>query len=263
MAVRIFKVDAFTSAPFLGNPAGVCLLPEACEATWMQAVAREMNLSETAFLVDNGDGFDLRWFTPAVEVDLCGHATLASAHTLWSEGMLLPEEPARFATRSGTLTASRRGEMIEMDFPAKREQRAEPPDNLLAALGCEPRYLGRNQFDYLVLLDTEAEVRAVRPDFALLSTVAVRGVIVTAPSSRPEFDFVSRFFAPAAGVNEDPVTGSSHCALGPFWAARLRKSELRAFQASARGGAMTVRVTGDRVFLGGQAVTVLRGELLV
>jgi PhzF family phenazine biosynthesis protein len=262
VGINIFQVDAFTSEPFLGNPAGVCLLPAAREASWMQAVAREMNLSETAFLVDNGEGFDLRWFTPAIEVDLCGHATLASAHTLWEEGILRHDEAARFATRSGTLTAARCGDAIEMDFPAKREQHAKPPADLLAALGCEPRYLGRNQFDYLVLVDSEDEVRALRPDFRLLGTVPVRGVIVTAASSHSEFDFVSRFFAPAAGVNEDPVTGSAHCALGPFWAARLGKSTLRAYQASPRGGVLTVRVAGDRVFLGGRAVTVLRGELL-
>jgi PhzF family phenazine biosynthesis protein len=261
MGIPIYQVDAFASEPFLGNPAGVCLLPEAREAAWMAAVAREMNLSETAFLVRNAEGFDLRWFTPAVEVDLCGHATLASAHVLWSEGILALGEPARFSTRSGPLTAVRHGDSIEMDFPAKREQPAQPPANLFAALGCTPAYLGRNQFDVLALLDSEEAVRALKPDFALLSTVDVRGVIVTAPARTPEFDFVSRFFAPAVGVDEDPVTGSAHCALGPFWAARLGKSELRAFQASARGGALSVRVAGDRVFLGGRAVTILRGEL--
>ena len=263
MTVRMFKVDSFTDRPFAGNPAGVCLLPEAREAGWMQAVAREMNLSETAFLVRSGGGFDLRWFTPVAEVSLCGHATLASAHVLWEEGVLAGGEPARFATKSGPLTAERREGRIEMDFPAKLEQPAEPPENLLRALGCEARYVGRNQFDYLVLLDDEAAVRAVAPDFAKLRTVEVRGVIVTARSSDPAFDFVSRFFAPKVGVDEDPVTGSAHCALAPFWGARLGKTEMRAWQASARGGEMTVRTAGDRVFLGGRAVTILRGELVV
>jgi len=261
--VRMFTVDSFTDRPFAGNPAGVCLLPEAREAGWMQAVAREMNLSETAFLVRSGGGFDLRWFTPVAEVSLCGHATLASAHVLWEEGVLAGGEPARFATRSGPLTATSLGARIEMDFPAKLEQPAEPPENLLRALGCEARYVGRNQFDYLVLLDDEAAVRAVAPDFAKLRTVEVRGVIVTARSSDPAFDFVSRFFAPKVGVDEDPVTGSAHCALAPFWGARLGKTEMRAWQASARGGEMTVRTAGDRVFLGGRAVTILRGELVV
>jgi len=263
MGIRAFKVDSFSAEPFAGNPAGVCLLTEPRDERWMQAVAREMNLSETAFLLREGDGFRLRWFTPAVEVELCGHATLASAHILWEEDVLRPEETARFATKSGELRASRRGELIELDFPTKPEQPAEPPENLLEALGVKPLYLGRNQFDYLLLLESEEAVRAVTPDFALLRTVAVRGVIVTAPSARPEFDFVSRFFAPAVGVDEDPVTGSAHCCLGPFWATRLGKSELVGHQVSARGGVVNVRVAGERVFVGGRAVTVLRGELAV
>jgi PhzF family phenazine biosynthesis protein len=263
MSIRAFKVDAFTAAPFAGNPAGVCLLSEPREERWMQAVAREMNLSETAFLLREGDGFRLRWFTPAVEVELCGHATLASAHVLWEEGVLPPSQTARFATKSGEVRAARRGDLIEMDFPTKPEQPAKPPENLLEALGVKPLYLGRNQFDYLVLLDSEEAVRAANPDFVLLRTVAVRGVIVTGPSAQPQYDFVSRFFAPAVGVDEDPVTGSAHCCLGPFWAARLGKSELVGHQVSARGGVVNVRVAGDRVFLGGRAVTVLRGELAV
>jgi PhzF family phenazine biosynthesis protein len=263
MGIRAFKVDSFTAQPFAGNPAGVCLLTEPRDERWMQAMAREMNLSETAFLLREGDGFRLRWFTPAVEVELCGHATLASAHVLWEEGVLAPSETARFATRSGELRASRSGDLIELDFPTKPEHPAEPPENLLEALRVKPLYLGRNVFDYLLLLDSEEAVRAVSPDFALLRSVTVRGVIVTAPSARPEFDFVSRFFAPAVGVDEDPVTGSAHCCLGPFWAARLGKSDLVGHQVSARGGVVNVRVAGDRVFLGGRAVTVLRGELTV
>lgn len=263
MSVKIFKVDAFATEPFAGNPAGVCLLDGARDERWMQGVAREMNLSETAFLLREGDGFRLRWFTPAVEVDLCGHATLASSHVLWEEDILAPSETASFATRSGRLLASRRGDLIELDFPAKPEERADPPENLLEALGVKPLYLGRNQFDYLALVDSEATVRALDPDFSLLRRVTVRGVIVTAPATTPGYDFVSRFFAPAVGVDEDPVTGSAHCALGPFWAARLGKSKLVGHQVSARGGVVNVRVAGDRVFLGGRAVTVLRGELVI
>jgi PhzF family phenazine biosynthesis protein len=263
MSIKTFKVDSFTAEPFAGNPAGVCFLTEARDERWMQAVAREMNLSETAFLLREGDGFRLRWFTPAAEVDLCGHATLASAHVLWEESVLRPSETARFATKSGELRASRHGDLIEMDFPSKPEQPAVAPENLLEALGVKPLYLGRNVFDYLLLLDSEKAVRAVTPDFVLLRTVTVRGVIVTAPAARPEFDFVSRFFAPAVGVDEDPVTGSAHCCLGPFWATRLGKSELVGHQVSVRGGVVNVRVAGDRVFLGGRAVTVLRGELAV
>ncbi len=263
MGARIYKVDAFTSEPFAGNPAGVCLLDGPRDDRWMQGIAREMNLSETAFLLAEGDGFRLRWFTPAVEVELCGHATLASSHVLFEEGVLSASETAGFATLSGPLRASRRDGLIELDFPAKLEQPAGSPGKLLEAMGVKPSYVGRNQFDYLMLLDSEAAVRAVKPDFALLRTVEVRGVIVTAPASTPGYDFVSRFFAPAVGVDEDPVTGSSHCCLGPFWAARLGKNELSAFQASARGGSMRLRVSGGRVVLAGQAVTVLRGSLAI
>ncbi len=263
MRIRAFKVDSFTEKPFAGNPAGVCLLEEPGDEGWMQAVAREMNLSETAFLLRDGDGFKLRWFSPVAEVALCGHATLASAHVLWEEAILAAGQIARFATKSGELRATRRGDLIEMDFPAKAEERTDPPANLLESLGVRPAYIGKNVFDYLLLLDSEEAVRAVTPDFALLRSVDVRGVIVTAPASRPPFDFVSRFFAPAVGVDEDPVTGSAHCALTPFWAARLGKKEMVGFQVSARGGVVHVRDAGERVFLGGRAVTILRGELAV
>ena len=263
MGIQAFKVDSFTAEPFAGNPAGVCLLTEPRDERWMQAVAREMNLSETAFLLREDAGFRLRWFTPVAEVALCGHATLASAHVLWEQAILAPDDTARFFTKSGELRAARRAELIEMDFPAKPEQLAEPPENLLRALGATPSYLGRNQFDYIALLEDEAAVRAVAPDFALLRKVEVRGVIVTSRAGTPGYDFVSRFFAPAVGVDEDPVTGSAHCCLGPFWAARLGKTELVGHQVSARGGTVTVRTAGDRVFLGGRAVTVLCGELTV
>ena len=262
MGLAIYQVDAFTDQPFAGNPAAVCLLLAPCDEQWMQSVAREMNLSETAFLHREKDGWLLRWFTPAVEVALCGHATLASAHVLWETGQLLPDETARFHTKSGLLTAERNGSGIEMNFPAKIATPADAPAGLAEALGVKPLFVGRSAFDYLVEADSAAAVRALKPDFTRLGELPVRGVIVTSGSDRPEFDFVSRFFAPAAGVNEDPVTGSAHCTLGPFWETRLNKSEFTAYQASARGGVVKVRVAGDRVFLGGRAVTVLRGELL-
>jgi predicted PhzF superfamily epimerase YddE/YHI9 len=258
--MRLLQVDAFTDAPFKGNPAAVCILDRERDAAWMQNVAAEMNLSETAFLLHHQDGFSLRWFTPAVEVDLCGHATLASAHALWQENIL--ETDARFHTRSGLLTATRNGEWIELDFPVKAEERAEAPALLLESLGAKATYVGRNQFDYLVEVATEAELRALEPDHARLRTIPVRGVIVTARSSDPRFDFVSRFFAPGSGVDEDPVTGSAHCALTPYWAKKLGKDEMTAFQASPRGGVVRVRLAGDRVKLGGRAVTVFRGELV-
>jgi PhzF family phenazine biosynthesis protein len=260
MTVPLFQVDAFTDQPFSGNPAAVCILPAWREDRWHQAVAAEMNLSETAFLVKNADGFHLRWFTPKLEVDLCGHATLASAHVLWQQG--LAGEEIRFSTRSGTLKASRQGKDIELDFPLKPEQPAAPPPGLVEALGVTPTYIGKNQFDYLVEVESDAVLRAMLPDFKRLSAIPVRGIIVTSRSADSKFDFVSRFFAPASGVDEDPVTGSAHCCLGDFWRKRLGKSEFVAYQASARGGVVRVRVTKDRAYLGGRAVTVMKGELL-
>lgn len=258
---RITQVDAFTATRFTGNPAAVCLLPEPRDASWMQQFAQEMNVSETAFVVRRADGFDLRWFTPTVEVALCGHATLASAHVLWEEGHLDPAAQARFHTKSGLLTAERRGDWIELDFPATRPEPAASPAGLADALGVVPRFVARSSFDYLVEIESEARLRDLAPDFTMLRTLPVRGVIATCRSESPDFDFVSRFFAPAAGIDEDPVTGSAHCALGPYWSDRLGKDEFMAYQASARGGVMRVSVRGDRVGLGGQAVTVLRGEL--
>ncbi len=262
MGQIIYQVDAFTNRPFAGNPAGVCVLPEPREDQWMQNVAREMNLSETAFLLEQSDGYNLRWFTPAVEVDLCGHATLASAHLLWETGLLQPTEQACFHTRSGLLTADRRGEWIEMDFPSKPEEPTNAPAGLIEALGVPVKYVGKSHFDYLVEVESEDVIRGMQPDFTLLSKIPVRGIIVTSPASSRQYDFVSRFFAPTVGVNEDPVTGSAHCCLSPFWSKRLGRSELIGYQASARGGVVQVRLDGDRVHIGGQAVTVLRGELL-
>jgi PhzF family phenazine biosynthesis protein len=262
MSIPILQIDAFTDKPFSGNPAAVCLLSDPQEASWMQSVAQEMNLSETAFLLKREDGYSLRWFTPAVEVDLCGHATLASAHALWEMGSLNPQEPARFHTCSGLLIATRQGDEIELNFPATFDEPVDPPASLIEALGVRPTYVGQNRFDYLVEVSSEDEVRAARPDFARLKMVDARGVMITSRSASPRFDFVSRFFAPVVGIDEDPVTGSAHCCLGPFWQKRLGKDTFTAYQASARGGVVCVRVAGERVYLRGQAVTVLRGELL-
>jgi PhzF family phenazine biosynthesis protein len=261
MSIPLIQVDAFTAVPYQGNPAAVCLLDAPRDERWMQLVAREMNLSETSFLVRRADGYDLRWFTPAVEVELCGHATLGAAHALWESGRLAPDAPARFYTKSGPLTCVRNGAWIEMDFPAKPAIDADPPPGLLEALHVAPRNVAKSKFDWLVEVASEAEVRALAPDFARLRGVEARGVIVTSKGSAG-FDFVSRFFAPAAGVDEDPVTGSAHCTLAPYWRARLGKDEMRAWQASPRGGEVRVRVAGERVSLCGQAVTVLRGELV-
>ncbi len=263
MSQIVTQVDAFTSTPFAGNPAAVCILSEMREDQWLQNVASEMNLAETAFLLKQEDGFQLRWFTPVVEVDLCGHATLASAHVLWEAGYLRSDEQARFHTRSGLLTALRQGSWIELDFPQTPAEVAIPPEALLQALGVEARYVGKNQFDYLVEIASEKIVRALTPNFSLLATVPARGVIVTsrADSSSP-YDFVSRFFGPQVGVNEDPVTGSAHCCLAPYWAPQFGREHLIGFQASKRGGEVRVRLEGDRVRLSGQAVTVLRGSLL-
>ena len=263
MRIPIVQVDAFADRPFAGNPAAVCLLDGPAAPAWMQDVAREMNLSETAFLSPRADGFDLRWFTPSVEIDLCGHATLASAHVLWQEGHLARGHEARFHTRSGLLTATQSEDWIELNFPAKPDEPVEAPASLIEALGAAPRYVGRNAFDYLVELESEAAVRGIRPNPRRLGDVPVRGVIVTSRAAGTRFDFVSRFFAPGSGIDEDPVTGSAHCCLGPFWSRRLGKQEFLAYQASERGGVVRVRVVGERVYLGGQAVTVLRGELVV
>ncbi|HTA46893.1 MAG TPA: PhzF family phenazine biosynthesis protein [Bryobacteraceae bacterium] len=262
MPVHIVQVDAFTSKPFAGNPAAVCVLPAPADEDWMRNVAREMNLSETAFLHPENGGYRLRWLTPAIEVDLCGHATLASAHVLWEDGHVEPAAEARFHTRSGLLTCKRHGAWIEMDFPAKLAETAEAPPQLADALGADLTWVGRNQFDYLVQVANEPTLRSLNPNHHLLRQLPVRGVIVTAKSKDPEYDFVSRFFAPGSGIDEDPVTGSAHSALAPFWGPRLGKTEMIAFQASARGGVVKVRLGGDRVWMSGQAVTVMRGELL-
>ncbi|HUQ72777.1 MAG TPA: PhzF family phenazine biosynthesis protein [Planctomycetaceae bacterium] len=261
--VKCWQVDAFTDRLFGGNPAAVCWLDQAASDKWMQSVAAEMNLSETAFVRRLADGHELRWFTPTVEVDLCGHATLATAHALWFAGIAEPSEPLRFHTRSGVLTCTRDGEFIELDFPALPATADAPNAQLMDALGVEtPQFVGRTKYDYLVVLGTPDAVRSLRPDFRKLVDVPARGVIVTARADDGRYDFISRFFAPAVGVDEDPVCGSAHCCLAVYWAEQLRKRELLAYQASARGGVLRLRANGDRVVLGGQAVTVWQGEWL-
>ena len=263
MPLAFHLVDAFTSQPFAGNPAAVYVLDRWRDDAWHQRVAREMNQSETAFLVPRGEGgFELRWFTPAVEVDLCGHATLASAHMLWMTGSANREKPIAFSTRSGILTATPAADLIELDFPLLPEHPADAPPGLVEALGVSPIYVGQSRHDLVVEVVSDAEVKAARPDLSRLAQVATRGTIVTARSSDPAFDFVSRFFAPAAGIPEDPATGSAHCCLADFWSKRLNKTAFRAFQASPRGGTIHVRIAGDRAILGGQAVIVAEGQLI-
>ncbi len=289
MGIPILQVDAFTDRPFAGNPAAVCLLDEPADASWMQAVAQEMNLSETAFLhpaggdlgvgdlgvseiggravagnVPDASHYHLRWFTPAAEVELCGHATLASAHALWESGRVPRDQAIVFHTLSGPLIARPAEEGIELDFPATPVTAAEAPPGLLAALGlgsAAVEFTGRNRFDYLVAVADAATVRGLAPDFGRLRALEMRGIMVTSTSDDERCDFVSRFFAPAVGVDEDPVTGSAHCTLGPYWREILGHDTMVAYQASARGGRLRVTVRGERVLLAGRAVTVMVGEL--
>ena len=265
MTLPLYQVDAFTSVPFKGNPAGVCLLDGPRPDAWMQALAQEMNLSETAFLLPEGGGYALRWFTPVTEVSLCGHATLASAHVLFESGRLAPGATARFFSLSGELTAAGGADgWIELDFPADPVQAADPPPGLLEALGLseQPRFVGRSQNAYLIELGSELQLRRLAPDFARLKTMAeMRSVIVTCAAETPGYDFISRYFAPWIGINEDPVTGSAHTRLIPYWAGRLGKTSFSAYQASARGGALRLRLLGQRVGIAGQAVTVFSTEL--
>ena len=259
--IKCWQVDAFADRAFAGNPAAVCWLEEAADPEWMQAVAAEMNLSETAFARRLNEGYELRWFTPVVEVDLCGHATLATAHALWSAGVV-SDETLRFHTRSGVLSCVRANGWIELDFPATPAAASSPAMALLDGLGVEPKFVGDSKFYTLVEVESADVVRSLKPDFGKLGQAPTLGVIVTARSDDPRYDFISRFFAPALGVNEDPVCGSAHCVLAPYWAEKLGKTQLSAYQASARGGVLRLKFGGDRVTLGGQAVTVWQGELL-
>lgn len=276
MPQRIVQVDAFTAEPFSGNPAAVCVLEGPAQEAWMRNVAREMNLSETAFVSpaeregEEGDWL-LRWFTPTAEVDLCGHATLATAHVLFEDGYAPADAPVRFQTKSGPLTARWESGSIVMDFPAEPAQTTDAPEGLLDGVGVDPaavEWLGRNRMDLLVVLKDPAVLRRLVPDMTRLARISARGIIVTAAGDgggtggRAAPDFLSRFFGPAVGVPEDPVTGSAHCCLAPYWAERLARTELLGHQVSARGGEVRVRHLGDRVDLIGQAVTVMRAELI-
>jgi PhzF family phenazine biosynthesis protein len=267
MTIPLWQIDAFCSEPFSGNPAAVCILDKPREDSWLQAVAAEMNLSETAFLQkrsnDDANTYDLRWFTPVAEVDLCGHATLASAHTLWENHDFDSQTALRFHTKSGWLTATRQSQSIQLDFPADFVQPTIAPQGLAESLNAELRSVSEGKFDYLIELDSADTVCALEPDFQGLRALKKRGFIVTATSDSAEFDVVSRYFAPAVGIDEDPVTGSAHCTLGPFWSERLGKNELMAYQASKRGGKLKVSVENERVYLTGQAVTIFKGALYV
>jgi len=261
MTMKLAQVDAFTDRPFGGNPAAVCLLNEPVSDQWMQNVAKEMNLSETAFLLKESASFNLRWFTPETEVELCGHATLAAAHMLWEWNLVQLNDDIEFSTLSGRIYARRSDKWIEMDFPAEPPKESTYPKVLLEALGVKVAQVARNRFDYLVILESEEAVKEVRPNFGLLMEVDTRGVIVTAKSDSTDADFVSRFFAPRVAVDEDPVTGSAHCCLAPYWAKRLDKDELVGYQYSERGGTVRTRIADDRVFLSGKALTIFLGDL--
>ena len=261
MNIKLFTVDAFTDKPFKGNPAGVCILDNELTEAQMKNIAFEMNLAETAFVQRKGDIYSLRWFTPDSEVDLCGHATLATSHILWQTGLHDKSKSISYDTRSGILKANRVDGKIELDFPVDLEHPVNIPDELIRTIGVKPVYLGRAKWSYLAELDSEETVRKIKPDFVIMETLEAWGLIITARSSTKEFDFVSRFFAPRKGVPEDPVTGSAHCILGPYWMKKLGKNEMTAFQASKRGGILGVKVDGERVKLTGNAITMLDAKL--
>ena len=263
MEIKIFTVDAFTNKAFSGNPAAVCILDHELNDEQMHNIAFEMNLSETAYVLKQKDNYSLKWFTPDSEVDLCGHATLASSHILWEKNIHEGNKTIEFQTRSGILKANKADGKIELDFPIDNERKIEIFDDLIKTLGAEPVYLGRTKWSYLAEMDSEETVRSIKPDFALMETLEAWGLMITARSSSKDFDFVSRFFAPRKGVMEDPVTGSAHCALGPYWMKKLQKNNLKAYQASKRGGILGITIDGDRVKLTGSAVTVLEGKLYI
>ena len=261
--IPLIQVDAFTDRPFCGNPAAVCITSQPLPDSLMQHIASEMNLAETAFLVKEKNGFHLRWFTPTTEVELCGHATLASAHVLWEKGLLPPDKNAVFQTLSGELVASLQGEAIVLDFPAKPARKVEQKEIKVLFPDLDIQFLGKSDFDYLVVLENEAALLKLEPDFNRMATFDARGFIVTARSASSAYDYISRFFAPACGVNEDPVTGSAHCTLAPYWSEVIGKQKLTGYQASARGGYVGTEYLGERVKLKGKAITVMRAEMLV
>jgi PhzF family phenazine biosynthesis protein len=259
--IPIYLVDAFASAPFRGNPAAVVLLEEAADPVWMQNIAMEMNQAETAFVTKQAKGYGLRWFTPTVEVDLCGHATLASAHMLWKLHLVSKEQAIDFETRSGWLNCKRQDSYIQMDFPAKPVMACDAPEGLLEALHLPQGKVFSNRVDYLVVVEDESTIRTLKPNLNALAEIKSRGIIVSAKAAVGDYDFISRFFAPASGIPEDPVTGSAHCTLGPYWGKVMDKDRLVGYQASPRGGVVKVELAGERVLLRGQAITVMRGEL--
>jgi len=258
MNIPFYQVDAFTDRLFGGNPAGVCPLEQWLADDVMQKIAMENNLSETAFFMKKDDGFHIRWFTPKVEVNLCGHATLASAHVIF-QYLAYMEEVISFESRSGILNVRKEGDLLVLDFPANKPQRTSLPDGFVQALNITPVQCFRGNEDYLLLYKSQQEIEALVPDFKRLEKVDARAVIVTAPGNHS--DFVSRFFAPRVGVDEDPVTGSAHTVLIPFWAEKLGKTEMKAMQLSRRGGTLFCRLRDDRVDIGGKAVTFLKGEI--
>jgi len=262
--VKLYQVDAFTDVPFRGNPAAVCLLDEEKDEQWMQNLAAEMNLSETAFVLGRGNqDYALRWFTPKEEVQLCGHATLAAAHVLFSTKTVPQGETIAFSCASGQLQAQQTDDGIELRLPADPPKQSQPSSDLLEALGLNPSYFGNNSTDFLMEVDSEATVRSLNPDMQSLAALTNRGVIVTALSSNKTYDFVSRFFAPGIGIAEDPVTGSAHCALAPYWQQKLGRSRLLALQASERSGTLGLEVAGDLVKMSGKAVLIFSAELHV
>jgi PhzF family phenazine biosynthesis protein len=263
MTLNLFQVDAFTQEPFRGNPAAVCFLTESRPDDWMLALAAEMNLSETAFLRQEGEGWRLRWFTPKTEVSLCGHATLASAKVLFGTGLAAKDQPIQFETQSGLLTARWEDGMIELDFPVMLPEPVEISPEVKAALGINFVTCVRSGNFFLYETEDTDAVRQAKPDFKALAALPTPEVIITARSDDPQFDFISRFFAPQLGIDEDPVTGSAHCLLTPFWAGKLEKTELTAYQASARGGVLQVKLAGDRVRIAGNARIVFEAKLLV
>lgn len=259
--MKIWQIDSFTNKACYGNPAGVCILEKPAEDKWMQLVAREMNLSETAFIFPEKSGYHLRWFTPQDEVDLCGHATLATAHLLFEKKWVPDYKIIHFHTKSGLLKARYDQGWIELDFPSEEDQESGYDQFLAEAFMTEPLYIGRNRMDYILEVDSEKTLRNLTPDMEALKKLDLRGFIVTSSSEDPQFDFISRFFAPALGIDEDPVTGSAHCCLGPYWMRKTGKKSFTAFQASERGGILKVRVEGNRILISGQAVTVFEAEL--
>jgi PhzF family phenazine biosynthesis protein len=261
--MELYFVNAFTDQPFKGNPAAVCLLTKPKKDAWMQKVAKELNLPVTAFVKTEPEGNKLRWFTPTTEIPICGHGTLASAHILWEKGYIDKDESVSFLTKSGKVTAKLKDGWIELNFPSAPDEEIVAPPDLIKAIGVEPKYVGKYKLDYIVEVESDEIVKNLTPNIKAMALLPVRGVIVTSRSSSTEFDFISRFFSPAQGIDEDFVTGSAHCCLGPYWKRKLNKDEFVAYQASARGGVIKVRVSDDRVLLSGQGVTVLQGDLMV